>query len=145
MKNTLLLLALILTCYLHAQEKFETPDGIKWTRNWTSFDPNNEPYGESEEIISNIIDTDMTLDGNTTYLMSGNVYITNDATLTIEPGAVIRCETTSKTNLIVTKGAKLIAEGNMGRPIVFTSNKPVKARRAGDWGGITIIGSGKIN
>lgn len=145
MKNILLLFVLIVTCNVQAQEKFETPNGIKWTRNWTSFDPNNEPYSESEEILSGVIDTDITLDGNTTYLMSGNVYVTNNATLTIEPGAVIRCETTSITNLIVTKGAKLIAEGNMGRPIVFTSNKPVKARRAGDWGGITIIGAGKIN
>ena len=130
---------------VNAQQKFETPNGIKWTKNWTSFDPNNEPYSESEEIISSIIDTDMTLDGDTTYLMSGKVYVTNNATLTIMPGAVIRCESSSYTGLVVTKGSKLIAEGTIGQPIVFTSNKPVKARRAGDWGGISIIGSGVIN
>ena len=52
MKNMLLLFVLIVICNVQAQEKFETPDGIKWTRNWTSFDPNNEPYSESEEILS---------------------------------------------------------------------------------------------
>ena len=49
----------------------------------------------------------------------------------------------SKASLIVTKGATLIAEGLETDPIVFTSNKVV--RKAGDWGGIIILGDAPIN
>lgn len=145
MKKAIYLLTLLLSSYMFSQSTFEIQEDMKWTRSWTSFDPNNESYNEADEIISNIIDTDLTLEGNKTYLMTGHVYVTNNATLTIEPGTVIRCESRPSSSLIVTQGAKLIAEGTIRLPIIFTSNKPLKARRAGDWGGITIIGSGKIN
>lgn len=145
MKKAIYLLTLLLSSYMFSQSTFEIQEDMKWTRSWTSFDPNNESYNEADEIISNIIDTDLTLEGSKTYLMTGHVYVTNNATLTIEPGTVIRCESRPSSSLIVTQGAKLIAEGTIRLPIIFTSNKPLKARRAGDWGGITIIGSGKIN
>lgn len=145
MKKAIYLLTLLLSSYMFSQSTFEIQEDMKWTRSWTSFDPNNESYNEADEIISNIIDTDLTLEGSKTYLMTGHVYVTNNATLTIEPGTVIRCESRPSSSLIVTQGAKLIAEGTIRLPIIFTSNKPLKARRAGDWGGITIIGSGKMN
>lgn len=145
MKKAIYLLTLLLSSFMFSQSTFEIQEDMKWTRNWTSFDPNNESYNEADEIISNIIDTDLTLDGNKTYLMTGNVYVTNNATLTIEPGTLIRCESRPSSTLIVTQGAKLIAEGTIRLPIIFTSNKPLRARRAGDWGGIVVIGSGKTN
>lgn len=145
MKKAIYLLVLLISCPVISQTMFKIQEDMQWTRSWTNFDPNAEPYSEPNAIISNIIDTDLTLDGNSTYLMAGNVYVTNNAVLTIEPGTVIRCESKSTSTLIVTKGAKLVAEGTMRLPIVFTSDKPSKARRPGNWGGIVIIGSGKTN
>jgi hypothetical protein len=71
------------------------------------------------------------------------VYVTNNAILSIEPGTVIFGDSDSKGTLIITKGAQLVAEGLETDPIVFTSNKSLK--KAGDWGGIVILGDAPIN
>ena len=57
------------------------------------------------------------------------------ATLTIEPGTVIRGSKANKGALIIEKGAKIIAEGTPENPIVFTSNQDAGSRSYGDWGG----------
>jgi hypothetical protein len=146
MKPTLhLLVGLLLTFPLCAQIEFGTSNAMNWTRNWTNFDPNSEFYPDADTQIPNIIDTDMIMSSENVYLMSGDVYITNGAIVLIEPGTVIRCQSNVPTSLVVSKGAKLIAEGNKGYPIIFTSDKPAKSRRPGDWGGIHILGSGKVN
>jgi hypothetical protein len=77
------------------------------------------------------------------YILQGNVYVTNNAVLTIEPGTVIIGDGESKGTLVITKGAQIIAEGMETDPIVFTSNKSTK--KAGDWGGIVILGDAPIN
>ena len=79
------------------------------------------------------------------YLLSGFVYITQNAELTIQPGTVIKGDKASKGSLIVTRGSKLIADGTLSQPIVFTSNEPVGSRTYGDWGGIIICGKAPIN
>ena len=118
---------------------------MKWMKGWTNFDPNHEAYPSADEDIPTIIDQDSYLTNDMTYLLSGNVYVTNGATLTIQEGTVIRCDTEIPSSLIISKGSKLIARGLEGQPIVFTSNKSPKARKGGDWGGIIITGSGTIN
>src|SRR5690606_22437337 len=77
------------------------------------------------------------------YLLQGNVYVTNNATLTIDPGTIIMGDYDSKASLIITKGATLIANGLETDPIVFTSNKAVK--KAGDWGGVIVLGNAPTN
>ncbi|MDH7445300.1 hypothetical protein [Aquimarina sp. 2201CG14-23] len=118
---------------------------MKWTRDWTNFEPNNTNYPDYDEQLPNIIDKDTYLRSDIVYLMSGDIYVTNNATLIIQEGTLIKADTEKSTNLIVTKGAKLIADGSKASPIVFTSNKLSNSRKSGDWGGITIIGSGKAN
>lgn len=120
-------------------------DAMKWIRNWTNFEPNSTKYPNYDKEIPTIINTDTYLSNDTTYLLSGDTYVTNNATLTIEEGTLIKVDTEHTTNLIVTKGTKLIANGSKGLPIVFTSNKSSHSRKSGDWGGITIIGSGSAN
>src|SRR5690606_19327658 len=78
-----------------------------------------------------------------TYLLLGNVFVTNNAILSIEPGTVIMGDAQSKATLTVTVGAAIIAEGTVTDPIVFTSNKMTK--KPGDWGGIIILGDGHTN
>jgi len=73
----------------------------------------------------------------------GNVYVTNNAKLTIEPGTVIIADAESKASLIITKGASIHAEGTETDPIVFTSSRSI--RKAGDWGGILLLGDAPIN
>ncbi len=126
-------------------QKENIDNQMKWIKGWTNFDPNHKEYPEPEERLPNIIDSDSYLSNDVTYLMSGNVYVTNNATLTIQEGTIIRCDIEDATSLIITKGAKLIANGSRAFPIVFTSSRAPKSRKSGDWGGIVIAGSGKIN
>ncbi|MDY8136646.1 hypothetical protein [Aquimarina sp. 2201CG5-10] len=120
-------------------------DQMRWTKGWTNFDPNHEDYPKPEEKLLTIIDNDAYLSNDAVYLMSGNVYVTNNATLTIQEGTIIRCDSENETSLVITKGAKLIAKGSKVNPIIFTSDKAPKSRKAGDWGGIVIAGSGKTS
>jgi hypothetical protein len=76
-------------------------------------------------------------------MLMGSVFVTNDAILTIEPGTVIIGDYDSKASLTITRGAKIIAEGEETDPIIFTSNRGVK--RAGDWGGVSILGAAPGN
>ncbi len=66
--------------------------------------------------------------------------VTKTGTLTIEPGTIIIGDRASKGTLVVQRGSKLIAQGTAAKPIVFTSERAVGEREAGDWGGIVICG-----
>ena len=114
-----------------------------WLGGWTSFKANKNDYNETTKILYGTIDSNFTLSGSETYLLQGNVYVTNNAVLTIEPGTIIRGDTENNGVLIITKGAKIKAEGTANSPIVFTSNKDL--RKPGDWGGIIIIGEAPVN
>ena len=77
--------------------------------------------------------------------MKGYVYVNNNATLTVEPGTVIRGDITEKGALIIERGSKLIANGTAAKPIVFTSGVAAGSRAPGDWGGIVILGKATVN
>lgn len=79
------------------------------------------------------------------YVLKGWVYIADGATLTIEPGTIIKGDKDTKAALIVETGGKIYAQGTADEPIVFTSNQPVGSRKPGDWGGIIICGKAKNN
>lgn len=114
-----------------------------WLNNWTEFKPNKVDYGEANQILAGNIAANTKLYKKNKYLLQGNVYVTNNAILTIEPGTVIIADSESKASLIITKGASIIADGLETDPIVFTTNKSLK--KAGDWGGIIILGDAPIN
>lgn len=117
----------------------------RWTDGWTSFDPQNVVYPSTTVTVNpGDITTNTTWTSGNTYLLNGGfVYVTNGATLTIEPGTVIRG--TGNGTLIIEKGAKIYAQGTVNQPIVFTSNAPVGARDYGDWGGVVILGQAYNN
>lgn len=79
------------------------------------------------------------------YLMKGWIYVGNGATLTIEPGTVIKGDKETKAALIVEPGGKIIAQGTKEEPIVFTSGQSKGSRKPGDWGGLIICGRAKNN
>ena len=117
----------------------------QWTEGWAEFNPNAVVYPATNQTVSGSISTNTTWTANNTYLLSGIVYVDNNATLTIEPGTVIRGTTGTNSSLLITRGAKLIAEGTQCKPIVFTSNQPAGSRARGDWGGVIILGNAKHN
>jgi hypothetical protein len=117
-----------------------------WTAGWSNFDPQNKVYAATDVTIpAGSITTNTTWTKNHIYLLTGYVFVNDGVTLTIEPGTVIRGDKTSKATLIVSQGGKLVANGTVAEPIVFTSNQPVGSRAAGDWGGVILLGKAPIN
>lgn len=145
-KIQIAILTLLSSFFLQAQQQ---PKGIigntNWMNNWTNFKPASAEYNEATNIIAGNIDKDTRLTKRNTYQLVGVVYVTNNATLTIEPGTVIRGDDKTCGTLVITNGAKIMAEGIETDPIVFTSNKEIAERKPGDWGGIIILGKAPIN
>jgi hypothetical protein len=115
-----------------------------WTDTWTEFDPQNKVYPTPTVTVSANITTNTTWTAGNTYALGGQIYVKNNATLTIEPGVVI-ASITPGAGLFITKGAKLIAEGTVSSPIVFTSGNSAGNRNRGDWGGVILLGKGSYN
>jgi len=101
-------------------------------------DNNNE-----NTILEGRITANRTLKAAYTYKLRGLVYVTNGAILTIEPGTKIVGETGSKGGLIITRSCKIIADGTVDKPIVFTSEAATPQR--GDWAGLVILGNAPTN
>lgn len=95
--------------------------------------------------VSGSITQNTTWTANNKYVLTGFVYVENGATLTIEPGTVIKGDKATKGSLIIKPGAKIMANGTAEQPIVFTSNQPKGQRAAGDWGGLVILGNAPVN
>jgi uncharacterized membrane protein len=138
-----ILLLLLVVCDVNAQQEKGIVGFSNWLNNWTEFKPAKVDYGEPNQILAGNITTNTRLVKKNIYMLQGNVYVTNNAILTIEPGTVIIGDYESKGTLIVTIGAQIIADGLETDPIVFTSNRSM--RKAGDWGGIVILGDSPIN
>lgn len=119
-----------------------------WTDSWTNWDPQNEAYTDASTVVNQTtnITVNTTWTTGKTYKLTGLIYVTNGATLTIQPGVVVKgVYTNTGTALIITKGAKLNAIGTASAPIVFTSGKTAGSRAAGDWGGIILLGKAGFN
>lgn len=112
----------------------------------TSCDKNDDetPKG-TKKTVSGQISQNTLWEAKDTIILDGFVYVKSGATLTIEPGTLIKGLSDSKACLIVERGAKIIANGTAQKPIVFTSDKPAGERKPGDWAGIIICGKAPIN
>lgn len=97
------------------------------------------------DTLSATISASRTLVTGKTYYLNGVVFVSNNSTLTIQPGVIIKAIKGTKATLVVTKGAKIDAQGTASQPIVFTSNQPAGSRSKGDWGGVVLVGNGITN
>ena len=96
--------------------------------------------------LPKIISDDYTCTANNLYLLNGKTYVKSGATITIEAGTRIEGiyneDFFYASALIITKGAKIIAEGTENAPIVFAphvdENNPTI--EPGDWGGLILLG-----
>lgn len=89
--------------------------------------------------------TNRTLSKDTTYVLTGWYFVDSTHSLTIPAGTLIRGDSASGGTLIVSRGAKIFAQGTAQQPIVLTSDKPAGTRVAGDWGGVIILGAAPTN
>lgn len=151
-----LLTALCLGSIAMAQDAFWTPTTYRgafpvtdntpatdWTAGWTNFDPENTVYPATSTTVSADITSNTTWSG--VVKLMNKVYVKNNATLTIAPGTIIRGDKLTQGSLIITRGAKIIADGTAADPIIFTSNEAVGARSEGDWGGLVLLGLARNN
>lgn len=105
--------------------------------------------------VSGILEGNINWTADKIYRLKGFVRVGEDKTkdgtptktgiLTIAPGTVIIGERASKGTLIIQRGSKIIAEGTVDKPIVFTSERAIGEREPGDWGGLVICGKAKNN
>jgi len=139
-----------------AQDAFWTPttyrgafpvtDGTPatdWTSGWANFDAQNTVYPATVTTVSTDVTASTTWSG--VILLQNKVFVKNNATLTIAPGTIIRGDYATQGTLIITRGAKIVANGTVANPIVFTSNLAPGNRNEGDWGGLVILGLAKNN
>lgn len=117
-----------------------------WTEGWTSFpttttDPNDDA-GEVIEVTANITADETWTTGNT-YLLQNKIFVTSNATLTIQEGVIVRGGADDAA-LVITKEGKIEATGTAANPIVFTS-KNISGAAAGNWAGVVLLGAAPIN
>ncbi|OSY88725.1 multidrug transporter [Tenacibaculum holothuriorum] len=94
--------------------------------------------------ISGTYTTDLTLQANKEYLLNGSLIMAAGTTLTIQQGVTVKALAAgSDVYIAISQGAKIDAQGTSSSPIVFTSN--ASTPKAGDWGGLIILGKAPIN
>lgn len=109
----------------------------------------------AQVVVNEAITENTTWSSDNEYLCDGVIYVESGATLTVEPGTVVKFKsepTVADTNLaktsalVITRGAKIMAEGTMQEPIIFTAeddnlNGNLLPEDNGKWGGIIILGN----
>lgn len=144
MKNNLIL-GLALVSMLFACSSDDTSDIII---NDNSSVVNNNGGGNTDDTCTVIpaaeYTSDLELDANKCYIISGPIIMASGANLIINEGVTIYAEATgADVYIAISQGAKIIATGSANSPIVMTSNAPSPA--AGDWGGLIVLGKAPIN
>ena len=121
-----------------------------WTEGWAEWNPVNKDYPASATTKGNGVFTragGLHITASETWSgvvkLDGWVYVDAGATLTIQPGTIIRG--TSKSVLVIERGGKINATGTKNNPIVMTSNQGVNFRSQSDWGGLVICGKAPNN
>jgi hypothetical protein len=105
------------------------------------------------------ITTDETWKANTIHYLNGKVVVQPGVTLTIEPGTIIKGKEgvgTIASALIISRGAKINAQGTEKSPIIFTSefdtikvgetkSPNLKNTENQKWGGLIILGNAPVS
>jgi len=136
---------------------------------WSGDDP---PIGKVEcdldaltdgGVLTGDVSANRTLTSGHSYLLKGGVRVMPGVTLTIEPCVKVIGENSDAVLAVLSgslgdpddgcfyesgepgPGGKLMAVGEPMAPIVFTSAKPKGQRKAGDWGGLILMGNAQNN
>ncbi|SFW69647.1 hypothetical protein SAMN02927921_03394 [Sinomicrobium oceani] len=100
--------------------------------------------------ISGVISSNTTLTNDKVWFIDGPTFVAPGVTLTVQKNTLVKGKSTptsgSASYLLVTRGARLVADGNnAAESIVFTSDKPVGSRQPGDFGGVILLGNAPTN
>ena len=100
--------------------------------------------------ITGDITADETWYASNDYLLVGQTFVKDGATLTIEPGTVIKANPDDGAGkapaLVIERGGRLIADGTADAPITFTSSLPEnQLPQRGTWGGLILLGNAPTN
>ncbi len=112
-----------------------------------------------EEEVSGSITADVTWKKDVVYILKGKVSVESGATLTIEPGTIIKGAEgveTEASALVIARGSKIHAEGTKDEPIIFTtvldnikcgtkSGTNLAEYDFGKWGGLIVLGNATIS
>lgn len=115
-------------------------------------------------LVSSNITSDVTWTADKIYELGGRIAVESGATLTIEPGTIIKGQAGTGANataLLIAKGAKIMAQGTAAKPIIFTTvadeisiadvtagnfaSPNMDATANGLWGGLIILGNAPIS
>ncbi|MBO6536027.1 MAG: T9SS type A sorting domain-containing protein [Balneolaceae bacterium] len=130
-----------------------------WLRGWTALEEHGYLAAASAKTTVTVANadfvenTDYYWTADNTYILDDLVFIKPGSRLFIEPGTLIQGNTgdgNDATGLVITRGAKIYAEGTPSNPIVFTSiadqrDGTANSSLRGLWGGVVILGSASTN
>jgi hypothetical protein len=107
----------------------------------------NNAGNKKMDTLQGAITTNLTLDPTKTYFLKGQVYVKNNASLTIPAGVTVYAQVNSsrsaKSVLVITQGSKIYINGTASQPVVFTSGASTKM--PGDWGALVLLGKAPTN
>lgn len=117
------------------------------------------PAVSNNIVVSGSVTENTTWTTGEIYELAGKVVVESGATLTIQPGTIVKGRTGSgslASALVVAQGGKLIAEGTADSPIIFTSvlDNIVSGQLSGTnltevdqgkWGGLIILGYAPVS
>ena len=123
-----------------------------------------DPIPNKNKVVTSNITSNTTWYSDTVYQLGGRITVTAGATLTIEPGTVIKGEAGTGANataLLIARGGKIMAEGTPQLPIIFTTvadeitpeqivtgdfkSPNLDPTVNGLWGGVIVLGNAKIS
>lgn len=122
------------------------------------------PTQTGNTVITTNISSNTVWTSDNVYQLGGRITVLDGATLTIEPGTIIKGEAGTGPNataLLVARGGKLMAQGEADAPIIFTSvadeitpeqvasgdfaSPNLDPDISGLWGGVIILGKAQIS
>lgn len=99
------------------------------------------------DTLQGAITQNMTLDATKNYYLKGQVFVKNNATLTIPAGITVYAQVNAaradKSVLVITQGSKIYINGTIDKPVVFTSAAANPS--PGDWGALVLLGNAPAN
>lgn len=132
---------------------------IFWLSACGEDDPLIAPVDGDAQVITENIARDITWTKDKVWILGSRITVLSGATLTIEPGTIIKGQAGTGSNataLLIARGGKINAEGTASEPIIFTSvadeiepgqiaSPNLDPTLNGLWGGVLILGNAPIS
>lgn len=106
-------------------------------------DPTTEPGPAASSELKGDISTDVTLNANTEYKLTGSLIVADGGKLRIPAGTVIKADKGFDKYIMVKQGGQIFVNGTADKPVRITS--AAATPNQGDWGGLIINGRARIS